>query len=85
MRNKILLVMVILAAAIVGSIAAKGAADMDLLSWLAYSKEFGIDPTNIDLIVCKFTIGFKISLSVAQIIFMLVGIAFYPKLAKAIA
>lgn len=85
MKNKILLIMVILAAAIVGSIAAKGAAGQDMLSWLAYSKELGIDPTNIDLIVFKITLGFKISLSVAQIIFMLIGIAVYPKLAKAIA
>ncbi len=85
MKNKILLIMVVLASAIVGSIVAKGAASQDMLSWLAYSKEFGIDATNIDLIIFKFTLGFKISLSVAQIIFMLVGIAIYPKLAKAIA
>ena len=42
MKNKILLIMLIIAGAIVGSIAAKGAVNTDMLSWLAYSKEIGI-------------------------------------------
>ena len=75
MKNKILLIMLIIAGAIAGSIAAKGAANSDMLSWLAYSKEIGID----------LTIGFNFSMNVAQIIFMLAAIAIYPKLSKAIA
>ncbi len=51
MKNKILLIMLIIAGAIAGSIAAKGAANSDMLSWLAYSKEIGIDPTNINLVI----------------------------------
>ena len=46
MKNKILLIMLIIAGAIAGSIAAKGAANSDMLSWLAYSKEIGIDPVS---------------------------------------
>ena len=56
-----------------------------MLSWLAYSKEIGIDPTNINLVIIDLTIGFNFSMNVAQIIFMLAAIAIYPKLSKAIA
>lgn len=85
MKNKILLIMLIIAGAIIGSIAAKGAVNNEMLSWLAYSKEIGIDPTNINLVIIKLTIGFNFSMNVAQIIFMLIAIAIYPKLSKAIA
>ena len=68
MKNKILLIMLIIAGAIAGSIAAKGAANSDMLSWLAYSKEIGIDPTNINLVIIDLTIGFNFSMNVAQII-----------------
>lgn len=85
MKNKILLIMLIIAGAIAGSIAAKGTANSDMLSWLAYSKEIGIDPTNINLVIIDLTIGFNFSMNVAQIIFMLAAIAIYPKLSKAIA
>ena len=85
MKNKILLIMLIIAGAIVGSIAAKGAVNTDMLSWLAYSKEIGISPTSINLVIIKLTVGFEFSLSVAQIIFMLIAVVVYPKLSKAIA
>lgn len=85
MKNKILLVMLVIAGAIVGSIAAKGAASAESLGWLAYSKEFGIAPTTINLVVINLTIGFEFSLNVAQILFMLVAVIIYPKLSKAIA
>ena len=52
---------------------------------IAYSKEIGIDPTNINLVIIDLTIGFNFSMNVAQIIFMLAAIAIYPKLSKAIA
>ncbi|MCM1227624.1 MAG: DUF4321 domain-containing protein [Clostridium sp.] len=85
MKNKILLIMMILAGAIVGSIVANAAAGSDMLGWLSYSKSIGFTPTDISLIIFKLTIGFEFSMSVAQIIFMLIAIAVYPKLAKAIA
>ena len=85
MKNKILLIMLVIAGAIVGSIAAKGAAGNEMLSWLAYSKGIGISPTSINLVIIKLTVGFEFSLSVAQIIFMLIALALYPKLSKAIA
>ena len=77
MKNKILLIMLIIAGAIAGSIAAKGAANSDMLSWLAYSKEIGIDPTNINLVIIDLTIGFNFSMNVAQIIFMLAAVAIF--------
>lgn len=85
MKNKILLIMLILAGAIVGAIAAKGAANVDMLQWLAYSKDIGLESTTLDLIVMKLTFGFELSLSVAQIIFMIIATFIYPKIAKLIA
>ncbi len=85
MKNKILLVMLIVAGAIIGSIIASSVGGTESLSWLAYAKQIGIAPTTINLVVIEFTIGFNFSMSVAQIIFMLIAVIVYPKLAKAIA
>lgn len=85
MKNKILLIMLILAGAIIGSIIGEYAVGNETFKWLAYAKEIGIDPTPIKLVVIELTFGFNFSMNVAQIIFMLIAIIAYPKLSKAIA
>lgn len=85
MKNKILLILVILAGAVLGSLIGNAVTGIDALNWLSYSKEIGVDPTTLNLIIINLTIGFKFSLSVAQIICMLLSTILYPKLAKAIA
>lgn len=85
MKNTILLTLLLIAGAVVGSLVATATAGMDGLSLLAYSMEIGIDPTPINLIIIKLTFGFQFSMSVAQIIFMIVAVAVYPKLKKVIA
>lgn len=82
MKNKILLILLILAGAVLGSLVSGAAAGTDALRWLSYSKEIGVSPTVINLVIIKFTIGFQLSISAAQVIFMLIAVLFYPKLSK---
>ncbi len=85
MKNTILLILLIIAGAVIGSLVATATAGMDGLDLLAYSLEVGIDPTPINLIIMKITFGFEFSMSIAQIIFMIIAVAVYPKLKKVIA
>lgn len=82
MKNKILLVLLVLAGAVLGAMVSGAASGTDALKWLAYSKEIGISPTVINLVIIKFTVGFELSVSAAQVIFMLIAVMFYPKLSK---
>ena len=85
MKNTILLILLLIAGMVVGSLIATATADIEGLNLLAYSMEVGIDPTPINLIIVKLTFGFHFSMSIAQIIFMIVAVAVYPKLKKVIA
>ena len=82
MKNKILLIALLIAGAIVGAIAGSGAEHVDALHWLAYSKS--ISPSEINLVIIKLTFGFDFSMSVSQILFMILAIALYPKFSKMI-
>jgi len=84
MKNKILLITLLIAGAIAGSIAGSGADHIDSLSWLAYSKQISVSPFTINLVILKLTFGFDFSMSVAQILFMILGVALYPKFKKII-
>ena len=84
MKNKVLLILLIIAAAILGGIAAAGASNVDNLQWLAYSKGIELKPSTLDLSIISLTFGFSFKINVAQIICMLIAVAVYPKLAKAI-
>ncbi len=85
MKNTILLILLIFAGAVIGSLISTATAGMDGLSWLSYALELGVDPTPINLIVIKLNFGFEFSMSIAQIIFMIIAVAVYPKLKKVIA
>ena len=84
MKNKILLIALLIAGAIVGAIAGSGAEHVDALHWLAYSKSIIISPSEINLVIIKLTFGFDFSMSVSQILFMILAIALYPKFSKMI-
>ena len=55
MKNKILLIALLIAGAIVGAIAGSGAEHVDALHWLAYSKSISISPSEINLVIIKLT------------------------------
>ena len=85
MKNTILLILLIIAALVIGSLIGTATAEMNGLDWLAYALEVGIDPTPINLIIIKLNFGFQFSMNIAQIIFLIVAVAVYPKLKKLIA
>lgn len=84
MKNKILLISLLIAGAIIGAIAGHGAEHIDSLSWLAYSKSICISPFELNLVIIKLTFGFDFSMSVSQILFMILAVALYPKFSKLI-
>ena len=67
MKNKILLIALLIAGAIVGAIAGSGAEHVDALHWLAYSKSISISPSEINLVIIKLTFGFDFSMSVSPV------------------
>lgn len=84
MKKTILLILLLIAGAVVGSLVGTAAAGVEALDWLSYSKEIGIEPGPINLVIIKLTFGIEFSMSIAQVIFMVVAVAVYPKLKKII-
>lgn len=84
MKKKILLIALLIAGAIVGAIAASGAGHIDALKWLAYSQHVSVSPFTLNLVIISLTFGFDFSMSVSQILFMVVAITLYPKFSKMI-
>ena len=71
MRRILLLVFLLVAAAVVGSLLATICSNIPALSWLGYSRTVGISPESpfvLDLVLFRFSFGFTTSLSVAQVV-----------------
>ena len=84
MKNTLLLIGLIIAAVVLGALLATLTADTDAFNWLSYSKGFSISPTEINLVVCKFTFGIDFSMNIAQVLFIIASIFAYPKMKKLI-
>ena len=49
--------------------------------WLAYGQSFGLEsPLSLDLSIIKITFGFMLSINIASIIGMAIGIFIYRKI-----
>lgn len=82
-RNIFLLVVLLIAGILVGGLIAAAAQHVTYLSWLAYSKTFGLSvgkPAQIDFSVLKLAFGIELTINVAQIICMAVAALLYRKL-----
>jgi hypothetical protein len=69
--NGLLLAVLLIGAVVVGALIAQATKNVQYLTWLSYSKTFGLSaerPVVVDLSVLKFAFGFEISISVAQAI-----------------
>lgn len=85
MKNTILLILLVIAGAVIGSLTASATGDINGLSWLAYSKQVAVSPFTLKLVIVNLTFGIEFSISIAQVLFMIVAVAVYPKLKKVIA
>ena len=84
MKKNFVLVVIIMAAIILGSLVGSTANGVEFLDWLFYSKGFKLDSLNLDLSVININFGCSIRVNVAQILFIITGLAVYPKATKAL-
>lgn len=82
MKKKITLIILIIAALILGSIIGKNVDGVETLKWLGYSKSLSMQPSIVDIPVIKFTFGFDLSINIAQIIMTVIAVIAYPKVLK---
>ncbi len=80
MKKNFLFLFYLLAGILVGAVIASVCKGIPLLSWLSYSQSIGFSPTNpavLDLSIIKITFGFAMSISIAQIITIIIALYFY--------
>lgn len=85
MKNTLLLILLIIAGSVVGSLIASATGGVEGLYWLSYSKEIAISPFTINFVIASVTFGIDFSMSIAQVLFLIIAVAVYPKLKKVIA
>ena len=72
-RNKILLVLFLLAGAVVGMLLGELTKDISFLSWLSFGQDFGLsfeNPMQLDLVILRLKLGLALNLSVGVILCM---------------
>ncbi len=84
MKNKLVLLFMIVTAAVLGGLLGNLCEGIYGVSWLAYSKAIGLDATTLNLSVFDLTFGIHFQLNVAQIILLAVALFVSPKIANAI-
>lgn len=84
MKKNLVLLFLILAGAMFGSLIAALTDGIGFLSWLGYSQSIGIavnEPMVLDLSILKLAFGFQLKVSIAQVICLLVAIWGYRSIA----
>ncbi|MCI5815478.1 DUF4321 domain-containing protein [Ruminococcus sp.] len=84
MKNKLVLLFMIITAAVLGGLLGNLCDGVYGLSWLAYSKAIGLDATTLNLSVFDLTFGIHVQMNVAQIILLALALVVSPKIANAI-
>ena len=82
MKKNFLFVFYLVAGILLGAVIADLCAGVPFLSWLSYSQSIGFAPNNpavLDLSIIKLTFGFAMSISVAQIITILIALYIYNR------
>ena len=73
-----ILILFILAGIVVGGLIGELAKNVSWLSWLGYSKGFGLsEPVVLDISVMKITFGISINISIAMIIGVVIALIIY--------
>ena len=75
---------VLVASVIIGSLLGEFARGISSIAWLGKIFEVGISTFDINLKIFVLTLGFQIRICVAEIIMIIIGLLFYPKLKTAV-
>lgn len=82
MKKILLMIVLMIAAIVLGGLLGDAVSGVDALKWLAYSKAFSFQPgTFINIDVFSMTFGVAFKANVAQLILIFAGIFTYYKLA----
>ena len=84
-KHNLILIFLLLAGVVVGSLLASATAGMPFLGWLSYGGRVGIstqEPMLPDLAVLQVAFGFQLQINVAQIICIIAAICMYKGLAN---
>ena len=84
-KHNLILIFLLLAGVVVGSLLASATAGMPFLGWLSYGGRVGIstqEPMLLDLAVLQVAFGFQLQINVAQIIGIIAAICMYKGLAN---
>ena len=80
-KNIWILLVFILSGLVIGGLLGELASNVDWLSWLSYSQEFGLrSPIELDLSVVQITFALMFRISVSSIIGMVLAIFIYKKI-----
>ena len=80
-KNIWILIVFILSGIVIGGLLGELASNVDWLSWLSYSQEFGLrSPIELDLSVVQITFALMFRISVSSIIGMVLAIFIYKKI-----
>lgn len=84
-KRDLVLIFLLLAGVILGSLLASATAKVPFLGWLSYGGSAGIstgEPMLLDLAVVQVAFGFQVQINVAQIICIIAAICMYKGLAN---
>ncbi len=77
-KNNWVLVIILLCGIVLGGYIGTLASNVSFLSWLAYGNTFGLtSPIVLDLGIIVFTFGLTITINIASIIGLIIGIIVY--------
>lgn len=77
-KNIWILLVVLLCGLVIGGLLGSLASNVSFLSWLSYGQTFGLtSPMVLDLGIFVLTFGLKITINVASIIGLIIGIIVY--------
>lgn len=80
-KNQWTLLLILLSGIVLGGFLGHLCRNVSWLSWLAYGQTFGLlSPVVLDLGIMVFTFGLTITINIASIIGIIIGIIIYKKL-----
>ena len=77
-KSNVVLIIILLCGIVLGGFLGTFASKVGVLSWLAYGQTFGLSsPLVLDLGILSLTFGFTVTINIASIIGLIIGIIIY--------